>query len=77
MYMIKAARWHTVEVLPALERARGRRCTVCAGSDLGPLGELVLDAVSGTHYRIVRCAGCGYDLLESVAPASPVAIGRT
>jgi ribosomal protein S27E len=74
MYIVKAARWHFVEVLPSATRTPTRRCSVCASTDLRPSGQTALDAVANRRYGIVRCQGCGYDLLEpavtTVAAAS-------
>ncbi len=64
MYLVKAARWHSVEWLPAADGAPSRRCSVCGGADLIPSGETALDASVNRRYGVLRCRGCGYDLLE-------------
>ncbi len=69
MYVVKAARWHFVEVLPSATRTPIRRCSVCASTDLTASGQTALDALANRRYRIVRCQGCGYDLLEPAVPA--------
>ena len=73
MYIVKAARWHGVELLPVPGRMSARRCSVCACLELGAGGEIVLDAVASVRYQVVRCYGCGYDLLEPLARSSAAA----
>jgi hypothetical protein len=73
MYIVKAVRWHMVERSPLPDEAPRRRCSVCAGSDLGAGGETALDAATGMRYWVVRCHGCGYDLLEPLPAASSAA----
>ncbi len=73
MYIVKAARWHVVERLPLPDRIAARRCSVCACLELSAGGEIVLDAAAGIRYQVVRCHGCGYDLLEPLARASAAA----
>ena len=73
MYIVKAARWHGVELLPVPDRMSTRRCSVCACSKLGAGGEIVLDAATSVRYQVVRCHGCGYDLLEPLARSSAAA----
>jgi hypothetical protein len=69
MFIVKAARWHFVEILPSAARTPIRRCSVCASTDLRASGQTALDAVANCRYEIVRCQGCGYDLLELAVPA--------
>ncbi len=62
MQVVKAERWHMVE----RGEADGalRRCSVCGSLYLTARGEPVIDGSTLTRYRVLRCEGCGYDLLE-------------
>jgi hypothetical protein len=73
MYIVKAARWHGVELLPFPDGTSARCCSACACSDLSAAGEIALDAATGVRYRVVRCHGCAYDLLEPLASSSAAA----
>jgi hypothetical protein len=66
MQVVKAERWHMVKEAGASDGA-ARRCSVCGSADLVPHDEAVLDAGTLRRYHVVRCEGCGYDLLEPVA----------
>jgi hypothetical protein len=68
MLLVKAVRWHTVERRPAAQGTVVRRCSVCGDSEFGAAVETALDAATRSYYDVVRCQGCGYDLLESRAP---------
>jgi ribosomal protein S27E len=65
MRVVKAERWHMVETDEAAAGAgmASRRCSVCGSDHLVPHEDAVL----------VRCEGCGYDLLEPLA--APAAAG--
>src|SRR5688572_24725532 len=67
MRVVKADRWHKVEL--AADSAADRRCSVCGSLRLAAPGETVLDGTTRTRYRVVRCAGCGFDLLEPLPKA--------
>ena len=67
MYVVKAARWNMVDLVPSGEELPARRCSVCACLDLGAAGEIALDAATRVRYQVIRCHSCGYDLLESLA----------
>jgi hypothetical protein len=41
---------------------------VCGSPYLTPHDAHVLDGATLTRYQVVRCEGCGYDLLEALAP---------
>jgi hypothetical protein len=73
MYIVKAVRWHMVERLPTSGAAPARCCSMCGCSQLRPSDETALDASTGMRYRVVRCHGCGYDLLEPLSTASSAA----
>lgn len=77
MQVIRANRWHHVDLGGPLRPSAPRRCSVCGAEQLTPKGETVVDGVSGRYYAIVRCDGCGYDLLDpradSHTPASACA----
>jgi hypothetical protein len=64
MRVVKADRWHKVQ--PAADSTADRRCSVCGSSRLAAPGETVLDGTTRARYHVVRCAGCGFDLLEPV-----------
>jgi hypothetical protein len=70
MRVVKAERWHKVAgASEGLFRGAGvapRRCSVCGSADLAAPGETVVDGASLARYRVVRCGGCDYDLLELV-----------
>jgi ribosomal protein S27E len=67
MQIVRAERWHQVDTARSGARAEGRRCSVCGAQQLRPRPEAVFDGVTRRRYRVVRCAGCGYDLLEPLA----------
>jgi DNA-directed RNA polymerase subunit RPC12/RpoP len=73
MRVVKAERWHKVETnehtAAAGAGAASRRCSVCGSQQLRALGDTVLDSATLGRYRVIRCEGCGYDLLEPVAVA--------
>jgi hypothetical protein len=73
MYLVQAARWHAVRHLPTPEQTPTRYCSVCGSAQLRPSEETVLDAGTRLRYRVVRCHGCGYDLLEPLPAASSAA----
>ena len=67
MRVVKAERWHKVErpENPMAEATSpARSCSVCGSQHLTSPGQTVVDAGTLARYRVVRCAGCGYDLLE-------------
>jgi hypothetical protein len=70
MRVVKAERWHKVASASDASfrgaSAAPRRCTVCGSTDLTNSSETVVDGVSLARYRVVRCGGCDYDLLELV-----------
>jgi len=74
MRVVKAERWHKVASasegsFDSFGKGAGaapRRCTVCGSTDLAAPGETVVDGISLARYRVVRCGGCDYDLLELV-----------
>jgi hypothetical protein len=68
MQVVKAERWHKVEIQRPSNGAAVRQCSVCGSSRLTPHGDNVLDGISLDRYRVVRCEGCGFDLLEPLAP---------
>jgi hypothetical protein len=70
MLVVKAVRWHRVEHLSPTAGPPTGHCSVCGGSDLGKPVETALDAVTRRYYDVVRCEGCGYDLLEVRAPVA-------
>jgi len=65
MFIVKAARWSSVDLLLSAQGAPVRCCSVCASTDLWVSGETALDAITNRRYGVVRCLGCGFDLLES------------
>ena len=79
MRVVKAERWHLVETSQETTAPRvgapPRRCSVCGSPQLAAPGETVLDAATLARYRVVRCGGCGYDLLEPL-PAVALAAQR-
>ncbi len=66
MRVVKAERWHRVDTTSH----GSRRCSACGSSQLVPTGETVLDSGSLKWYRVVRCGGCAYDLLEEESVAA-------
>ncbi len=62
MQIVKAERWHKVE--PVSGGSTMRHCSVCGSRRLAVRDEPVLDGSTRARYRVVRCDGCGYDLLE-------------
>jgi hypothetical protein len=66
MRVVKADRWHRVEAEPGARRC----CSVCGSTELTATDETVLDSSSLRWYRVVRCGGCAYDLLEESALAA-------
>jgi hypothetical protein len=68
MQVVKAERWHKVETSRPRAGAASRRCSVCGSQHLAPHGDPVLDGVTLARYQVVRCEGCGYDLLEMLVP---------
>jgi hypothetical protein len=69
MRVVKAERWHHVASAeaPGVDGRPARRCSVCASAQLGSGGDIVMDGASLARYQVVRCGGCGYDLLEPLA----------
>ena len=71
MYLVRAARWHMVEIPPTTSTSSAgappRRCSACGSGELAPAGTTVMDALTHERYSMVRCYGCGYDLLEPLA----------
>ena len=68
MQVVKAERWHKVETWHPSAGATERRCSVCGSAHLAPHGDVALDGTTLARYRVVRCEGCGFDLLEPLAP---------
>ena len=68
MRVVRAERWH--KVASASEgslrgaSAAPRRCSVCGSAELTAAGETVVDGATLARYRVVRCGGCEFDLLE-------------
>jgi hypothetical protein len=69
MYIVKAGRWNSVDLLLSAQGAPVRCCSVCASTDLCASSETALDATTNRRYSVVRCMGCGYDLLEPIVTA--------
>ncbi len=66
MRVVKANRWHKVDH----ESQPSRRCSWCGSSELTATGETVLDSATLKWYRVVRCGGCAFDLLEEETVAA-------
>ncbi len=64
MDVVRAERWHLVDTAGKNGASTRRRCSVCGMEQLYPRDGAVLDSASRQRFRVVRCAGCGYDLLE-------------
>ncbi len=70
MRVVKAERWHKVNVVPTSgSQPPQRMCSACGSHQLGAPSDTVIDATTLQRYRVVRCQQCGYDLLEAVAPS--------
>lgn len=67
MRIVKAERWHRVDEDHGVEQ-----CSVCWSTRLRRTNDVVLDSTSLQQYRIVRCQGCDYDLLEAAPAAAAV-----
>ncbi len=67
MQVVRADRWHKVSADDTSGNAGGRRCSVCNAECPPVHREAVLDGTTLRRYWIVRCAGCGCDLLEPLA----------
>ena len=80
MRVVKAERWHRVDAVHGASPTGASgvvasgRCSVCGSSQLSPHDRVVMDGVSQTRYSVVRCAGCGYDLLEPLLVAQAAAL---
>jgi hypothetical protein len=68
MRIVKAERWHRVDREGGIDQ-----CSVCWSGRLLRTNDVVLDSTTLQQYRVVRCQGCGYDLLEPV----PSAVGAS
>ncbi|HZU06593.1 MAG TPA: hypothetical protein VFB73_11520 [Chloroflexota bacterium] len=64
MQVIRAERWHQVVVPP---EPAPPYCSVCGSTRLTPRREVVFDGTTRARYHLVRCGGCGYDLLQPLA----------
>ena len=74
MYIVRSDRWRHVDTAPPTMSGKpSRRCSVCTSRDLTAKSEVVLDPYTRTRYSVLRCHGCGNDLLEPLPVASAAA----